>query len=296
MEIEKRNSKIHSKEIFESLYENVETRNYCLNILAESIIDANEVNPSSWSISLFDKKIRLNVGPVEVLVFSPQKIFIITSDLSEDINIENYKDVITPADIYYPSVQVLQHQCNLTQENIIELYPIFEDAHKYFIRLAATKRKRTPWYKSFSSGVINYLNDATKNNVPFPAYYSNGNDEHFLQPDEIPLQSEYYEGALTSVTVNSYERNNHARDACIKTWGYNCQCCGINFENDYGEIGKDFIHIHHKKPLSEISEKYQVQPELDLIPVCPNCHAMLHKRNPPFTIEELIQIRKSNKI
>jgi 5-methylcytosine-specific restriction protein A len=55
----------------------------------------------------------------------------------------------------------------------------------------------------------------------------------------------------------------------------------------YGEIGKNFIHVHHVKPLSEIDEQYKINPIKDLRPVCPNCHAMLHKRKPAYSIEEI---------
>jgi predicted HNH restriction endonuclease len=55
----------------------------------------------------------------------------------------------------------------------------------------------------------------------------------------------------------------------------------------YGDIGQGFIHIHHLIPLSGIKQDYRLNPETDLIPVCPNCHAMLHRRDPPFTPEEL---------
>ncbi|HHO0788469.1 HNH endonuclease [Aeromonas allosaccharophila] len=61
----------------------------------------------------------------------------------------------------------------------------------------------------------------------------------------------------------------------------------IDFGEKYGELGKGFIHVHHMMPLSEIGEEYVVDPIKDLIPVCPNCHAMLHRRNPPLTIDDL---------
>lgn len=57
----------------------------------------------------------------------------------------------------------------------------------------------------------------------------------------------------------------------------------------YGEIGNGFIHVHHLVPLSAIKENYHLDPINDLIPVCPNCHAMLHRQNPPLTPEELKQ-------
>jgi 5-methylcytosine-specific restriction protein A len=55
----------------------------------------------------------------------------------------------------------------------------------------------------------------------------------------------------------------------------------------YGDIGKGFIHVHHLKPVSQIGETYEVDPINDLRPVCPNCHAMLHRPEETLTIEEL---------
>jgi 5-methylcytosine-specific restriction protein A len=95
------------------------------------------------------------------------------------------------------------------------------------------------------------------------------------------------EGAKMKVTVNKYERSTKARDECIKYWLAKCSVCDLEFINRYGEIGDGFIHVHHKTPISKIGKTYKVDPIKDLIPVCPNCHAMIHKKNPPFTIEQL---------
>lgn len=45
--------------------------------------------------------------------------------------------------------------------------------------------------------------------------------------------------------------------------------------------------MHHLTQLSKIGQGYEVDPVNDLRPVCPNCHAMLHKRNPPYAIDKL---------
>jgi len=100
----------------------------------------------------------------------------------------------------------------------------------------------------------------------------------------------FYEGAQQRIVVNRYERDRGAREACIVYWGEKCSVCGFVFSDMYGEIGKNFIHVHHITPLSEIAEGYQVNPKEDLRPVCPNCHAMLHQRMPPYSIEELKEI------
>lgn len=116
-----------------------------------------------------------------------------------------------------------------------------------------------------------------------------------LYPDDISNESVILtEGALMQATVNSYERNSKARKKCIDHYGAKCSVCGLSFENVYG-IGKGFIHVHHLKELSEIRKSYIVDPLADLIPVCPNCHAMLHQKTPCYTVEELKNMLKKTK-
>ncbi len=104
------------------------------------------------------------------------------------------------------------------------------------------------------------------------------------------------EGATIQVTLNRYERSRIARNKCIETKGCRCAICGMDFEERYGTIGHGFIHIHHTTPISSIGKDYQIDYEKDLVPVCPNCHAMLHRKNPPYTIDELKElIALSNK-
>ena len=67
----------------------------------------------------------------------------------------------------------------------------------------------------------------------------------------------------------------------------------FNFENIYGSLGYKFIHIHHLTKVATIKQEYKVNPIQDLRPVCPNCHSMLHKQNPPLTIDELKDIIKN---
>lgn len=106
-------------------------------------------------------------------------------------------------------------------------------------------------------------------------------------PNEIESPGKYYEGALLAVRVLKFERDMEAREKCIEHYGATCVVCGIDFSHVYGAIGDGFIHVHHLVPLAQIREGYEVDPVRDLRPVCPNCHAMLHKRTPPFSIEEL---------
>jgi 5-methylcytosine-specific restriction endonuclease McrA len=117
-------------------------------------------------------------------------------------------------------------------------------------------------------------------------------------PEEIdpPSTQTYQEGSIVQVWVNRYERDPNARKACLAHHKAICKVCGFDFERVYGKIGKDFIHVHHLVPMNmRVSEKpYTLDPMNDLVPVCPNCHAMLHKKNPPYSIDELRTIIKSN--
>lgn len=101
--------------------------------------------------------------------------------------------------------------------------------------------------------------------------------------------NQYVEGARQQVYLTSYERNPKARTACLNHRGYSCVVCGFNFEKFYGELGRNFIHVHHLIPLSEIKVEYVVNPIEDMCPVCPNCHAMLHRQTDEgfISIEQL---------
>lgn len=87
--------------------------------------------------------------------------------------------------------------------------------------------------------------------------------------------------------MNAYERDRAARQACISHYALACVVCDLRFEERYGAVGASFIHVHHVVPLSELGPDYKLDPVRDLRPVCPNCHAMLHRQRPPHSIEAL---------
>jgi len=152
--------------------------------------------------------------------------------------------------------------------NILEIKKILEEKKDFISDLSDNNMKRAlEWY-------IEFL--LIKKN-------------EYKSADEIPNSDNYPEGSSKIIYVNAYERNAKARKECLEEYGYTCSVCNFDFEKIYGSIGKEFIHVHHLKPLSEIGKEYQVNPIKDLRPVCPNCHAMLHKGN-PYNIEELQKV------
>jgi 5-methylcytosine-specific restriction enzyme A len=116
-------------------------------------------------------------------------------------------------------------------------------------------------------------------------------------PEEVPYASAICEGSVKTIRVNAYERSSLAREKCILHHGCRCYVCSLILAEVYGEPAQGYIHVHHLRQLSEIGESYQVDPINDLRPVCPNCHAIIHTRQPAYSIEEvkdLIQSHKGN--
>lgn len=104
---------------------------------------------------------------------------------------------------------------------------------------------------------------------------------------EVTAAETYEEGAVRRVLVNRYERDPRARKECIEYHGTRCAVCKFDFGSRYGDIGEGFIHVHHLRPLGRLPSSYRVNPVKDLVPVCPNCHVMLHRRDPPYDIQQL---------
>jgi hypothetical protein len=69
-----------------------------------------------------------------------------------------------------------------------------------------------------------------------------------------------------------YERDPINRKLAIEIHGMNCEVCGFNFQDKYGELGRGFIHVHHNKPISSETNAIKIDPKNDLSVLCPNCH------------------------
>ena len=102
------------------------------------------------------------------------------------------------------------------------------------------------------------------------------------------------EGTEYTVISKRYERNPINRELCLQKKGYSCLICGFNFREKYGSIGKKFIEVHHVTPVSTYEPGYVLNIDEDLIPVCPNCHRMLHTQTPPLKPESLRDVLKSS--
>lgn len=170
---------------------------------------------------------------------------------------------------------------------IISLYARFKLLEEYSDDILSLHHLHEHGYEGIPRSVRECKDDGLIDFLLHPHQMVNEDvyDVDYPEDDE-----KLYEGALITVKANKYERNQKARKECVAKKGYQCLVCGRDFEATYGEIGKNFIHVHHLTPISSIGKEYQLNVPTDLVPVCPNCHYMLHRKNPPYTIEELKEI------
>lgn len=138
------------------------------------------------------------------------------------------------------------------------------------------------WYRLWLKSQLN-------NSVPFltPAEYK------VLEEGKVSKLSErkilkkqhstiFLEGEAGEAQETVYrQRNMELREACIDYFrmlhdGHIvCECCGFEFAAQY-DIDDDYIEIHHRFPFSHTDGEHEVNSETDLVPLCANCHRMIH--------------------
>ena len=106
-------------------------------------------------------------------------------------------------------------------------------------------------------------------------------DEAAREADGLP------EGGKERIEVNRYERDRRNRAAALAIHGHGCAACGLQLDTLYGASAAGLIEVHHVVPVSAIGAGYVINPSKDLVPLCPNCHRVAHRRAPPFSVAEL---------
>jgi predicted HNH restriction endonuclease len=210
--------------------------------------------------SLFNRK-RLSDKPH---YFGAGTIDIITHDTSSNsyfAHIVDYFDFLNPVHFKIDNFY-FEPNANLYYKN---------NSKGNYFRGNAVREIDEETYKRILSNVINFENK-------------------LLSRVNRELTTIITEGKKIKFYTTKYERSKSNRDAAIKVHGTKCKVCEFDFEKKYGEIGKSFIHVHHINPLHSLEEEIVINPVTDLVPVCPNCHAMIHRRKDRvLTVEELKQ-------
>ncbi|WP_228063612.1 HNH endonuclease [Staphylococcus epidermidis] len=130
---------------------------------------------------------------------------------------------------------------------------------------------------------------------PLKSYIQKVLKTNILNLDNELENTEYVEGKPYVQYGIKYERNQALRNEAIKFHGTTCKVCGFDFKAKYGDLGEGFIEIHHLKPMFLIKREIKVNPQKDLVPLCSNCHKMIHRNTKqPLTIKELTKIVNYN--
>lgn len=168
----------------------------------------------------------------------------------------------------------------------IERYP----TKKHFDSIVNTKELR-----EYGLGGNDSLHWAVINKM-----YSFCDSFCLLKPitDDLPIKDGndliLVEGRILESKVLSRQRNRVAREHCLADSGYKCYVCGFDFEKVYGEIGKGFLEVHHKRPISTYDEEHEI-PQSELVALCSNCHSMVHHGKSLLDVDVLKEIYERNK-
>ena len=110
---------------------------------------------------------------------------------------------------------------------------------------------------------------------------------HFsIEEDEQWIPDESFEEKKKLRYHKYVERNSNLSKKAKEIHGYTCMACGFNFEEKYGEIGKNYIEAHHTIPFFKLEENAKVSPKSDMAVLCANCHRMIHKLKDIPSIKE----------
>ncbi|MCU1634104.1 MAG: hypothetical protein JWM61_2756 [Micrococcaceae bacterium] len=100
-------------------------------------------------------------------------------------------------------------------------------------------------------------------------------------------------GALPSrltrrISADRVERDPDFRRTALAHRGSACHACGLDMEQTYGEKGRDLVQVHHLTPLAHRGAECDIDPLIDLVPLCPTCHVVAHSRWPDsYSVEEI---------
>lgn len=148
------------------------------------------------------------------------------------------------------------------------------------------------------------LKDRFEKERPFPAHFDSPTrpkqnySPRLVSEEKSDIDDDFYEGSIRRISVEVRERDAAARSACIAHYGAKCFICGFDFSQFYGSKAEGFIHVHHREMLANRHGNTTTDPIKDLVPLCPNCHSVVHLRKDLYEVEEVktMMEKQKNKI
>lgn len=282
------------EQLFEKLFPEETSRLRCLSLFAESIKHANYYASDEWIVRYHPHRqiegFRLIVGNLAIFDIERKRIWMALDREMLEAK-PQYEKLLKNEEGWQWKIGNRSSSKKAQSRNGYYI-PDKDPSEKLFalvseLNTAVIERIGSQNYRlakrsqnKYEPKIIEFLHQELNQPIPEPGV-------DLQLPEEISEIKAPYEGTRKQISVNAYERNRVARDTCLKHYGFRCSVCAQCMSEIYGTVAEELIHVHHCKPLSEIQEGYEVDPIKHLRPVCPNCHAVIHRRKPPYTIEEV---------
>lgn len=214
------------------------------------------------------------------------------------------------------------HKQIYKKEDIVDIAHYRIKENNYYILLPQTKAKaledlRSHLYLFFKKQMSNYRPENPKQhsfqghcpfkiafvrNISRNEYNDNTMIDRVLElrkgtkqiSIDLGEKRHYYEGRASEAKIIYHSRNINARLECLRQSKGKCYICGFDFEKVYGVIGKGFLEVHHKTPVSTYTKEQEISVD-QLCAVCSNCHSMIHRTKTPMDVEELKRKIQRNK-
>ena len=193
-----------------------------------------------------------------------------------------------PASIYFSKINTsikgyLKKEMGISITSILELDDVSE-LEKILAKMSSAQkyvyaRPKQTFYEEGMQRYVAFLKQRKATN--------HNSNSHFVMSADKFLEAT--EGMMKEVVFFRRQRNRAIRNQCAERDNYTCRVCGFNFEENYGELGKGFIEVHHLKPLSSYDNEHDIELD-DLISLCSNCHSMIHLGGDLKTPNKLFQI------
>lgn len=231
-----------------------------------------------WGLSLFRNRIRLNVGPIEVLIVSKEHIGIVLleSEIEEALQTKLVKCKAYRNRSYrYP---LGSRHFGITVRQFCALAEDVRKPHIALIEEASSGARRPRFYQAHSRGLTAYLARELNTNAcdpPSTLSERNVDDLSFL------------EGQKSEYLLVKHYRSRLLKKLFLSTREHSCEACGFNFGSTYGSCAEGYIEVHHSDPVA-VRQRQTLLKDLNCL--CANCHRVAHLGRPidcPRTLKEL---------
>lgn len=152
----------------------------------------------------------------------------------------------------------------------LHMEPRYTEALKWYrLFIKKISSATTPFLVPGEEDLANYK--VTESKIPYP---------------KIVIKTIYLEGEAGEAQPKEIRiRNKKLREACIDYFKFQhngcivCECCGFDFSRAF-DIPDEYIEVHHRYPFSQTEGEHEVDAIQDLVPLCANCHRMIHHLAP----------------